>query len=288
MRNFSVRAFQEMKPQVPPALDLSVFLIEATEIKSMLEVFTKKYHAATTKLRRANDQHLSYAFGWRPLVSELKTIYEAALGLDEHLSKFLENQGKAITAHYGEKIYVPSHTQTSNLGGDIVRRTTRVPFYIKLHASMRFTYSVPDYDSQEQKLNMFLDRFGLCKGWSSLWELITLSFVADWLVGIGNWISQFHRSQTEISCEVEYYSLSKSYEYAVVSTVQADKAQPMYTDSGEVVMKTYRKSVYSRAYTAPPITEVASLEAGSGMKWFLGASLIGGLTSWGDIPKGRR
>jgi hypothetical protein len=62
---------------------------------------------------------------------------------------------------------------------------------------MRYTYTIPEIDSEYAKLKGVLDLIGLKANLSIIWEAIPFSFVVDWFVSVDDFLRQFDTNYLE-------------------------------------------------------------------------------------------
>lgn len=140
--------------------------------------FTKK---EWSRLDVAAQLELEYRYGWTPLVLDivdsLKALYET--------TRRAEATKRDFTRVYESKTAELSRSTnlTSSKGGGVFTGTLVMTHKVEIKAYAKYTLS---------NMNGFANRlndFGIFDIPVLAWELATLSFVIDWFVPIGDWLS---------------------------------------------------------------------------------------------------
>lgn len=177
-----------------------------------LEKKIKKAYHQPRKVRRLikllSDLRLEFAFGWRPLASD---IYK--LGNEIMPPLFYAD----VRASYVEEQQV-LNTATSYVGGYMG--------FIKLKAFCRVSMSDPLSSSASQ--------LGLTDPAVVLWELVPWSFAVDWILPIGDYLSQLNMFQG-LRVEASSLTIRQEGEGDLVN-----KTVPMA--SSQLVLKHYRRT----------------------------------------------
>lgn len=121
---------------------------------------------------------LEYKYGWMPL------IYDA-YGIAEHLASHSRSHAPVFRARKRAR-----DTQTSYVEGSTTINTFTVRWLktIEKQASREvIVYYQVDMSSVQS-----LSRLGLTDPAATMWELVPFSFVADWFLPIGNWLSMMN------------------------------------------------------------------------------------------------
>lgn len=273
---FVWRAFDACRPTLKSNLDLFVFIAELGDIKELLNPVLKSwYKSIHSPFQAMAEQHLSYAFGWKPLVDDIGKILVKMLDFTYNVEQYIKNQNKWIVRRYGEKDFVPSSQDDwEDQGGYLYKCVNYDTITIHRNAKLVFKYSLPNFDFQRDKIKALLDVLGLCNGWSSLWELTPFSFIFDWIIDIGGFLSSRSQDQVETEIELGSFVVSKRYEYK--SETYYDWRYRYYGGtsygSGPVLSSTREHSFYRRWITSLP--DHPGIQAGSGWKWLLSTSLV--------------
>lgn len=119
---------------------------------------------------------LELQYGWRPLLND---IYGAAEVLANSRYK-MPTQGRVVATHVLDR----SWTQT-----DKILNRNLVPATSRYHVKHITKYVV--YFSIANDVRYALAQLGIANPALIAWELTPWSFVVDWFIPIGNWISTF-------------------------------------------------------------------------------------------------
>lgn len=185
--------------------------------------FTKEL---TTRLV---DAHLNASFGIVPFVGDLVKMHDDLMSLAFRLEQLKQHVGQRLQRHYKRVIpetpgQSPSrdwtyhdHPTISWGDGDItddwtepfglrtrIRLNTRSRWIIRpvYHATMRYSYTLPELDSQLEKVYAYLDALGVNLDPSIVWNAIPFSFVVDWVIDVSGYLSSFARMNYPINVTV--------------------------------------------------------------------------------------
>jgi hypothetical protein len=137
------------------------------------ELAVPKNYSSSRRLKYATDKWLEYRYGWLPFIS---STYE----LLKTLSRKVDS--KTIVAVTGRASFVDkivlNNNPVSQFGGRVVdTNTVEQSFRVQIKARMRARSTLEIYDFTS------LNPFGIA------WELVPLSFVADWFTNVGDTLS---------------------------------------------------------------------------------------------------
>lgn len=119
---------------------------------------------------QAANVHLMYWYGIRPLMSDI-------LGIVKALQKGLRHTHYTLKEAREKRIYTVMTTEPLYAGSKVV-------WTAEIEISLRAKYQVND------PVLATLTDLGLTNIPALIWELTRLSFVVDWVVGVGSWLSQ--------------------------------------------------------------------------------------------------
>lgn len=211
-----------------PSVSLPTFLGELRDLPSMLQdiplslkKFAQKYLGKPKKgvgnlqsvlgllkslkgaPKTAANQNLSYWFGWRPFLGDLRKLVENTSAINQKL-RYIKRlaQGKKI----GRRVSFPTETIVIDEGerithslGTIVKHRGSSTFTSVSWATSRWRMSwsgvVPETDQEQLDLARRL-AYGITsyEGLAAAWELIPWSWFADWFGGLGNFIAANNNS----------------------------------------------------------------------------------------------
>lgn len=130
---------------------------------------------------------LSYRYGLKPLVNDLRAIYDLLKDVDERASVVNSNLQRVKRSFISES--------------DIISDAVFQPAYLRYNLTVRKSLIRKSTAHLYYKVTGTLPRlaqFGLDLGSapSVAWELLRLSFVWDWLINVGDWIKSWNTSFT--------------------------------------------------------------------------------------------
>lgn len=284
LADFAQRAFYAMTPSMSVGVQGTNFLLELGEIASLKSTFTGILSALGHPTRKGlmdafSDGNLAYSFGIKPLISDVKQIYEGLISFKERLSNLHSNAGKPQLRHYTEKVSIPIGTREviAPPSGQGLWKISCGAHVVTTVATMRYVYYLPELSQAKANLYGLLDTLGLHLNAGVIWEAIPFSFVVDWFFNVGDVLEQFNYQYLETDMKVSSFGVSRKFERQ--GSYQYRKAlfgQNNYTPySDYVVAGTYRCKRYYRrkleldpAWLTPELT--GSLNA---RKIFLGSLL---------------
>lgn len=176
-----------------------VFAAEAGKTCEMVWQTAKKLAEAYRSLRRRDykkvlsalelnkpsgprDLWLSYRYGWTPMLSDVKSMAEAAASclVDEPPTMFVKKRGGVVETYslsYGSGKHLGiQSSMPAGLNGPKA-------LAIKQQSAAWLLVCV------RNKTLMRLEQFGLANPMAVAWELVPFSFVADWFVGVGDYLA---------------------------------------------------------------------------------------------------
>lgn len=203
-KQLNAEAYLAMKPTLSGNLNLTVFLAELTEVKSLITSVRKLsgiFQSAARRItgrREANlweltkliaEGHLSYSFGWAPFIGDLQAIYDSISNWKKLLLDYKSKQGIPQVRHY-KSVICKDDIDIQNDPTVAGSRGSRYQGHLKqtYYATMRYHYTVPKIESEYAEVLALMDILGLKGGADVVWELIPFSFVVDWFVGVGNYL----------------------------------------------------------------------------------------------------
>lgn len=189
-------------------------------------------------LNSLGDSWLSLHFGWLPFVRDVQTIFSKLFSARNLISEFLDNAGKRRTLHYRKPLsHLTFHDagwfeatnsgsfelETANIHDDwhwaedvfshlqfsiSKRREVKELFY---HATIDYSYNVPDYGAFLTRFLAELDHWGINLSVSDVWNAIPFSFVVDWVFDVGARLQFYDR--VNLPVQVEIYDFCRSFKY---------------------------------------------------------------------------
>lgn len=176
------------KPSLTTRLNLSVFLAELRDISRMFEILPGRHFSSKNPydlLTYANNQHLSYNFGWKPFLRDIYSLVKGVTEFESRLRQFLQEEGVLLTKHIsgGEQTFSPYERLVSSYDTTWARIRTGHYSYVQ-RSTFQFTYELPKLSENEIRWRALLDTLGLTMNPSDFWAIMPWSFVVDWFVSV--------------------------------------------------------------------------------------------------------
>jgi glutaredoxin-related protein len=206
---FNSRAFEGMKPNLETALSLSNFIAELTDVKHLLRFFTKW----NGPLRKVAEGHLSYAFGIRPFIQDVKLLYKILTDHQSFIDSFLAARNTFQRRHWAEEEPVEQQTTGwTNWQGISYVQYRYVHRYKSIHtATMVYSYNCPDLEGWRDELRALCDLLGLRLTLSVVWEAIPFSFVVDWFFRVQKFLEAHEEPLVKVDVTVYDYVISHKF-----------------------------------------------------------------------------
>lgn len=146
--------------------DALTFAAEFGKVVAMFRGFVRRLINALVN-RRTEDVWLEIRYGWRTLYYDMKDIEEAIQELGHKRKRYSEHVGTTTSSS-------DIHTYTYAGTSATQYWTRRTEWEVGLRGSV-----VADIEPAVTSFNPFI----------TAWELITLSFVVDWCLNVGQWLA---------------------------------------------------------------------------------------------------
>lgn len=175
------------------------------------------------------NKWLELQYGWKPLLSDIHTAVEAlnAKDREDPTRTWLHVIGKA------------SDTQRSKIDGGTAYSgvLTRSHDQHRFEAKVRFDYK----PKENMGLQRSLMQWGISNPAQIAWELIPFSFVVDWAIPIGDYISAFGAADTfEFLCGSQSRFTTSTRESHLITTSSAISA----SGTARAEQKLFNRYVY--------------------------------------------
>lgn len=273
---------------------------------------------------RMNDAHLNASFGIVPFLMDVFSIHDELIELVSKLTELKRNAGKRMQRHYKRVIPVSSGvfatrewSETSSLrqwysnvrfdyrsGGTrtllwVTKRARWVqrPVY---HATMRYSYTLPEADSTHELAYAALDTLGVRLDPSIIWNAVRFSFIIDWVVDVSSFLQKTARDNYPINTTI--HSFCHSYKWHREMEVAArlynandntpwflaDPAYgPVLPEHNEALVSRHVETVYDRRLANPDYSSIR-FRALKLRQAALAGSLLLARTRWGSMKKYQR
>lgn len=179
------KALANLNPN-KPILDLPLFLFEFKDFPGMLRdlgrVLQRKVHPADIP-----NGYLAYSFGWRPLMSDLQTLFDLSKQLDQRIRYLTDAKNLSKGVRYRRTL--GSETSHSSAGQYVegpftATEHTTVTTKAWMSGHVRVTSDLPP----PRDLPRFIVENGLGASLSAstLWEATPWSWLIDYFASIGD------------------------------------------------------------------------------------------------------
>ncbi|DAD50605.1 maturation protein [ssRNA phage Gerhypos.1_37] len=169
----------------------------------------------------AAGKRLSYKFGWKPTVGDLTNMIGSVLQLQQRLQEFKDSVGKELSFTKTLEQVSDWKSGTFDLGGSNHYKVKWDGFLIgkvQYHAKYQ-PQALACIGELDEKIRGFLDSLGFELNPQIVWDAIPFSFVVDWFVGVGDWLSQFKIDALHLPIILVDSSVDYKEEFQVTSKV---------------------------------------------------------------------
>jgi hypothetical protein len=210
---FVKRAYQGMIPTLETGFELTNFVLELGDIKSLV----KWWDRGKSLFRNLSQNTLNYSFGLSPFISDCQAVYDGLLNYRERLQKLKEGAGLPQVRHFKESHTLPADSRQDVVGGSwpTLKFADREECTVTCNATMDYTYSFPDLDRVENELYALLDALGVQLDAYTIWNAIPYSFVVDWFFNVGDFLKQHRKRWIPIEVQVKSFGVSYKAETTV-------------------------------------------------------------------------
>jgi hypothetical protein len=280
-------ALDEMIPSLDSGFSLPVFIFEIIELKALFKgisaVFTKLPKHAKKLFKNPKKElssgYLSAIFGWIPLVRDLETIMTKIVLLQSTVEAYILDQNIRRTFHF-RKALNPETFQDSDWFDwtdfteyvideedypQSARDSLVMAFYdlsykvrtkksvtdLKFHATMDYTYSIPNFGRTVKFLGA-LDKFGIQLSVKDVWEIIPFSFVVDWVFDIGSMLEEFQLEHLPVEVVIHDFCYSYSYKFSEEAEIVVNDVS-YAVNTSELIAKTGIEYLH-RQYAIDPLS----------------------------------
>lgn len=152
---------------LPSSTDFGLLQFLA-ELDDTLLLFSKRFWASLT--------YGSFTWGVLPFVSDLKAILETVAELSHYLNSLQYEDDINIAVDLPVDIYPPEYHFLIYKGDARVRKSGTLHF-----------------GNMSKQALFWLDAIGFHPDLATVWDLVPLSFVVDWLLPVGDFLSSLHQ-----------------------------------------------------------------------------------------------
>lgn len=231
-------------------------------------------HYGQYSVKAIAQSWLAHQFGVKPMINDTKEFITKFRSLDEKILDFIEGQNKVKTYHYEKKLpsgffQVPgwedphyahfdlngSHSDSLSFAADIADVdyvegiAQRKISNLEYHATMKFSYHLPNYGAGLQAFLASLDSYGINFSPSDLWEIIPFSFLVDWVLNVGESLKGLDKENLPVTVVIHDFCHSVKYtreDTFVIQDVVPSNWTPLSTTFS------WRRECYYRWRGLPP------------------------------------
>jgi hypothetical protein len=236
--NMVSHSLKNMLPYIKEQLSLVNSLIELKDFKSLpgslraVDKFTREFFRKFVKdpratlregLRVASDGLLQWKFGIGPLVSDLVGIYNSLVNLEKRINALLSRAGTPQKRHYTFRwvefpniidqlepnlysvpgMYSDEYDVGPAVGFRMIRNVRYAPS--TFHAEVEYNYNYTQYQVEHARILALLDSLGVNINPEIIWNAIPWSFVVDWVLRVGDYLSNFKVSNMEPQINIQRF-----------------------------------------------------------------------------------
>jgi hypothetical protein len=314
-REWSFDAIQKMRPSLADSLLLLNSLSELVETgRGLRASYEKRKRAFEARFRRKRWQiqgfwalligdirrlistlaelNLFWQFMVRPTLSDAKALADLVQQFRSRCSELIRQSGKVRTAHYARRADVVDLAADTNLGvtadslwtRTLIRKAewTHRPDY---HASMVYTLDASKLQGALGSIEAILYSLGVTKPLSIIWEAIPFSFVVDWFVRVGDWLSSLEDTLFD-PLPIVIHDFSHSVRWSYRNQLELTMVAKYGTGKFTCPIATRESSFYERRRETPSTWDALSVRTPSLNQVGLGLSLI--VVKMDGIPRSRK
>jgi hypothetical protein len=205
--SFAAEAFKRLRPG-QAHMNLLQSIVELKDLRQTVTGIVNLRNAfkSVAHLRRgAGGSYLGYEFGIKPMISDLKDLFNAQSKVQRKLDQLARDNGKSVrrngVIHSEQNVTDQAFSSWSfNIVPALIGPAK--PVYTRTRsrrvwATMRFRYWIPDLGSPQWKRRAIQEMYGLRPNLSLLYELTPWSWLIDWFSNTGDVISNMTENSAE-------------------------------------------------------------------------------------------
>jgi hypothetical protein len=259
----------------------------------------KAAHKRQHGLSGLGDAHLNVQFGWLPLLSDIKKMYETYQKLDASLAQIKRDNGNGIhrskvikddtsssstVVQFSTPFYGWGNAPANVIGGfGKVETVTTVSE--KIWFVGKYRYYIPDIGSSEWSRKTTRALFGVNFTPEAAWELLPWSWLFDWFGNMGDVMSNMSSNAVD-NLTADYAFVMRTLETRkdYIGTSQWNEFYPTYQGSskyirgGSVSATSYDSTVYKIRSVGSPFGFGATFDGLSPYQLGIAAAL--GISRW--------
>lgn len=185
------------------------FIYEIKEVLSLTSIFKLK---TNNFAKEGSDRWLAFNFGIKPLIDDIKAIYDILANLNMRINRWNEmcetSETLNVHAKLSEDLQEVNFTSYGGPYNNIKNEITGT-FY---HKIVGHTYFKPQPISDIDQMKLHLSLTGLNNPLSVIWEAIPYSFLVDWVYGVSDMIEAYEASEPVIKTSSQTFGYSVKYD----------------------------------------------------------------------------
>lgn len=198
---------------------------------------------------------LASEYGFNPLFGDLGTLSVALMHYDAEVAKFNREANKQQRAHYRESYTYPEREVHMDYPNHSRWGYKTSPHEVLVCSTIKYRYLIGATRASHLDPVRF---FGFRRGNLPrvLWDALPFSFVMDWVLKVGDFLSQFDEGSIPVQLTLDSYLISVKFE--AKSQIYAEKLRegnwmrPPYLDLGTSELR-----YYNRAWMNPSLVAEA-------------------------------
>lgn len=178
-------AFNAVSQQFPTEVSLPNLLLELGDVTSIFNL------ARSNLLETASSGYLSWEFGIRPLLADLRALSRALDTVRTRLEYLKRTYGKSTRVGYSYKGTVASQKRTFVVVNSMTisfERPERFPYLFQFNG--RLFHRLDWLWDAEAELRGLVGTLGFDNPLLVAWEALPFSFVVDWVVNLGSYLDR--------------------------------------------------------------------------------------------------
>jgi hypothetical protein len=254
LKGFGTTAIARSEP-TNPAFSMSTAVGELMRegLPSIVGLQTLK--SRSNLVKSAGSEYLNVEFGWKPLVSDIKSFAKAVVNSEEIITNYRQGSDKKIRRRYEDPVYQANRLHKTNEGGagriyfspglNFINGTGEGTMYESISQrrwfSGAFRYHVPVSDDQMNKISSWASNarklLGVELTPEVVWNLSPWTWAIDWFTNTGDILHNVSAMGRD--------GLVMQYGYAMMETEYSVSYEARYyrSDSGKWYGSSLHKSV---------------------------------------------
>jgi hypothetical protein len=184
-------AFTNFNTQFPEEISIANFLWEMREIAGLIPKIRNGL------LKAAANSHLAIEFGWKPLVGDLRALFNVLGRVNDRIDYLRERYMKPTRLGITREIpFLPIGKVVSlSYLGSMRFEYTRSKTECIYHAGGELFHSLDWIFGTQARLRALLGAFGLTNPAKIVWNALPYSFVVDWFANISSLLTAYANLQ---------------------------------------------------------------------------------------------